>query len=192
MKRIILVCLALPLVALAQGAADQPAPTPGSLDELRKEYEKIREALFASRARAAAVGQALYNAKLQIFLKYGTPRFQAVPHATIRLDGAAVYDDTAGGIGNNETVRFDGFVAPGKHKVSIRVDAEAKDDTSFTSSTESTFTIEVPARRQVVLRATAKDDGDMGYSFPKSQRGTYKLHLDVEVESTELGNAPKK
>lgn len=193
MKRTVLIaCLALPLVALAQGASDQPAPTTTSLDELRKEYEKIREALFASRARAAAVGQALYNAKLQIYLRYGTPRFQAVPRATIRLDGAAVFDDTAGAVGTNETVRFDGFVAPGKHRVTVRVDAEAKDDTSFTSTTESTFTIDVPARRQVVLRATAKDDGDMGYSFPKSQRGTYKLHLDVEVESSELGNAPKK
>src|SRR5262249_46320292 len=127
MKRtVLLACLALPLVALAQGASDQqPAPT--SLDELRKEYERIREALFASRARAAAVGQALYNAKLQIHLKYGTPRFQAVPRATIRLDGAAVFDDTTGAIGTNETVRFDGFVAPGKHKVTVRVDAEAKD-----------------------------------------------------------------
>jgi hypothetical protein len=194
MKRFALaafVLLALPLVAHPQGEAPAPAP-PTSLDELRKEYERIREALFVSRARAAAVGQALYNAKLSIFLKYGTPRFQAVSRATIRLDGAPVFDDTAGTIGTNDTVRFDGFVAPGKHKVTIRIDAEAKDDTSYDSSVENTFTIEVPVRRQLVLRAEAKDDGDMGYAFPKKQRGSYKLILDVDVTSSELQNAPKK
>jgi hypothetical protein len=185
------VLVALPLVARSQGDAPAPAP-PTSLDELRKEYERIREALFVSRARAAAVGQALYNAKLSIFLKYGTPRFQAVSRATIRLDGAPVFDDTAGTIGTNDTVRFDGFVAPGKHKVTIRIDAEAKDDASYDSSVENTFTIEVPPRRQLVLRAEAKDDGDMGYAFPKKQRGSYKLILDVDVDSSELPNASKK
>ena len=187
------VLVALPLVARSQGDAPAPAPPPAtSLDELRKEYERIREALFVSRARAAAVGQALYNAKLSIFLKYGTPRFQAVSRATIRLDGAPVFDDTAGSIGTNDTVRFDGFVAPGKHKVTIRIDAEAKDDASYDSSVENTFTIEVPPRRQLVLRAEAKDDGDMGYAFPKKQRGSYKLILDVDVNSSELPNASKK
>jgi len=192
MKRFALAALVLVAPTIARPQAEPPAPAPTSLDELRKEYERIREALFASRARAAAVGQALYNAKLSIYLKYGTPRFQAISRATIRLDGAPVFDDTAGVIGTNDTVRFDGFVAPGKHKLTIRIDAEAKDDTSYDTSVDNTFTIEVPARRQVVLRAEAKDDGDMGYNFPKKQRGTYKLVLDVDVTSSELQNAPKK
>jgi hypothetical protein len=156
------------------------------LDELQREYEKIREGLFASRARAAAVASALYNAKLQVYLRYTTPRFFHVPRAVIRIDGATVFDDGSSVVASDNVLRFEGFVAPGKHQVTIRVDAEAKDDPSFTTSTESTLTIDVPARRQVILRAAAQDGGDMGHSWGKKTKGSYRLHLDVDVEGKAL------
>lgn len=203
MRRLALLALLLAAPALAQAPqapppAAPPPPPPQSgatagganLDELQKEYEKIRESLFAARARAAAVSSALYSSKVQVFLRYTTPRFFQVSRAVIRLDGASVFDDSSSTIAADNVLRFDGFVAPGKHQLTIRVDAETKDDPSFTTSTESTFTIDVPARRMVILRAEAKDDGNMGYSWGKKNKGSYKLHLDVAVEGKALADAP--
>src|SRR5262249_38139872 len=148
------------------------------IDDLQKEYEKIREGLFTARARAAAVGAAMYSSKLQVFLKYGTPRFFHISRAVIRLDGSAIFDDAVGAIGADDVMRYEGFIAPGKHVVTIRVDAETKDDSSFSSSSESTFVIDVPQKKQVTMRAMAEDGGDMGFAWNKKQHGAYRLHLD--------------
>jgi hypothetical protein len=185
---------AAPAPAQAQEPPPEPAPAPASgMDDLRKEYDRIREALFASRARAAAVGAAVYTAKLQIYLHYGTPRFYHVSRAAVRVDGASVWEDTQGTVGADDALRFEGFVAPGKHQVTVRLESEAKDDTSFTSTSEESFVIDVPARRLVILRAQAVDNGDMGFAWGKHQKGSYKLHLDAEVEAKAMANAtPEK
>ncbi len=196
MKRAVLVALLLSATATAQeppATAPPPAPAPatGSLEDLQKEYEKIRESLFTARARSAAVASEVYSSRVQVYLRYTTPRFFSVARATIRLDGAPVYDDTTGAIASDNVLRWSGFVAPGKHQISIRVDAETKDDPSYTTATESTFTIDVPARREVTLRAQAEDAGDMGYSWGKKNKGSYKLRLDVGVEGKNLDVAAK-
>jgi hypothetical protein len=156
---------------------------PPKLDDLQKEYERIRESLFTSRARAAAVAASLYSSKVQVYLRYTTPRFFHVSRAVVELDGAAVYQDAAGAVAADDLVRYDGFVAPGKHQVTLRVDAETKDDVSYSTRTESTFTIDVPQHRVVVLRGEVEDSGDMGYSWGKKNRGSYRLHMDVDVEA---------
>jgi hypothetical protein len=175
------------LSSLAIGdEAPAPAPTPQKVDELQKEYERIRESLFTARTRAAAVGAALYSSKVQVFLKFGTPRFFHVGRSVIRLDGASVFEDASGAIANDELMRFEGFVAPGKHLVTVRVDSDSKDDSSFTSSTESTFIVDVPQHKVVTLRAQAEDGGDMGSTFPKKGKGSYRLHLDADVTTADM------
>src|SRR5262245_24387348 len=62
------------------------------VDALRQEYLKLRDELFASRARAAAVASALYSTKITIKLAYTTGRFYNIRRATVRLDGANVFD----------------------------------------------------------------------------------------------------
>jgi len=163
-------------------AVPAPAAQP-SIDELQREYEKIRAELFSARARAAALSQTVHSSKVQIYLRYTTPRFFHVNRASIRIDGASVFEDLTSAVANDNVMRFDGFVAPGKHQVTLRIDAETKDDPAYGTSTESTFTIDVPARRLVILRADVEDQGDMGYSWGKKSRGSYKLHLDVGVEA---------
>src|SRR5205814_1074169 len=80
----------------AKPAADSPAEAEATaaaddgvdVDALRQQYEKIREKLFTSRATSAAVGDALYSARLEIHLRYGSGRFFGLKRVTIRLDGA--------------------------------------------------------------------------------------------------------
>lgn len=190
--------LGLSLAPLAHGQERAEAPAAPreatdaeavDVDALRKEYEGIRERLFTSRARAAVVGDALYSSQLRIHLKHASGRFWAVRRATIRLDGANVYDDTQGAIVGDDAPRFEGFVAPGRHVVTIRIEAVSRDDDRITTTTEDSFTIDVPQKKLVLVRAKAADDGDMGWSWKRKAKGSYALRLDVRVEAREPAGA---
>lgn len=175
------------------GAAPTPASTAEteSVDALRRRYFELRDKLFRSRARAAAVASALYSTRVEIGLDYKTPRHQTVTRATIRLDGANVYDDTQGQIAQDEAVRFEGYVAPGRHRVTIRVEATAKDDDRFTTASETTFVVEAPRGKDLIVKARAKDDGDMGYRWQRKSAGNYRLRLDIDVEAKKATGGKK-
>jgi hypothetical protein len=180
--------------APARPAADSPAEAEAAaasddgvdVDALRQNYEKIREKLFASRATSAAVGDALYSARLTIKLRYASGRFFGLKRVTIRLDGANVFDDAQGKIADDDAPRFESFVAPGKHVVTIRIEAVSKDDDRIMSTVEDSFTLDVPGDKQTTVAAKAEDGGDLGYAWKRSARGSYKLHLDVGVKAQDL------
>jgi hypothetical protein len=159
-----------------------PAPS-DDVDALRQEYLKLRDQLFRSRARAAAVASALYSSKLRILLDYGSARFYTVTRATVRLDGASVYDDAQGAIAADRAPRWEGFVAPGRHMVTVRIEATGKDDRRFATALESSFTVQAPAGKDLLVRCAARDDGDIAYQWQRSEKGAYRLRLDVGVES---------
>jgi len=191
---LVITLLALPAVAAAQAedppeaaeaadaeAADADAGT--SLDSLRKEYLRLRDKLFRSRARAAAVGDALYSTKLSIYLHWGSARFYNISRATIRLDGSNIFDDAQGTIASDEAPRFEGFVAPGRHVISVRLETEGKEDDRFTSTIESSFTIQAPGGKNVKIDVRAKDDGNIPYQWKKNETGSYKLRLDAKIST---------
>lgn len=188
----------------AAPAAPAPAPTPApppaptesttpetaptsegnDVDALRQEYLKLRDELFASRARAATIASALYSTRVQIKLKFGSARFWGVSRAVIRLDGAGVYDDTSGTIGGDDAVRFDGWIAPGRHLVTVRLELTGKDDDRFTTATESTFVVQAVPGKDLEVAVRAADDGDIAYGWKRGERGGYRLGLDVDVKTT--------
>jgi hypothetical protein len=165
------------------GATAAPDQEALDIDALRQEYLRLRDELFRSRARAAAVASALYSTRLRIHLDHESARFYTITRSTIRLDGASVYDDSEGAIGADRAVRFEGYVAPGSHRIAVRIEATGKDDARFGSVVENTFTIEAPAGKDVIVRVRARDGGDIAYAWQKKQRGSYKLQLDVAVET---------
>jgi hypothetical protein len=135
------------------------------------------------------VAGALYSTKLQVNLRYGSGRFQTINRATIRLDGANIYDDTSGAIATDPAPRFEGFVAPGRHVLSVRIEATAKDDDRFTSTVETQVVIQAPPGSDVAVTARAKDDGDMAYAWRKKQKGAYRLRLDIDVKAQKRPDA---
>jgi hypothetical protein len=167
-----------------EAASDEPAATgDGDVDTLRQEYLQLRDELFKSRARANTVASQLYSTRIQIRLTYTTARYYNPAKATIRLDGASVYEDATGAIGGDDGIRFDGYVAPGRHLVTFRVEATGKDDDSFTSVTESQIVVKAVAGKDLVVAAKAKDGGDISYEWKKSERGSYGLGIDVAVKT---------
>ncbi|HET6612581.1 MAG TPA: hypothetical protein VFG83_11345 [Kofleriaceae bacterium] len=163
--------------------AETTPPADTDIATLEREYRELREALFQSRARAATVASALYSTRIAIKLHYATARFYTIDRAIIRLDGATVFEDTEGKIASDGGPRFAGYVAPGRHMVTIRVEVTGVDDARFTSATESSFVVMAKKGSDVTVTARAADDGDMAYAWKKDHHGTYKLGLDIDVKA---------
>ncbi len=161
-------------------AGDKGGP---DVDTLRQEYLALRDELFKSRARANAVAGQLYSTRMQIKFTWGSARYYGVSKASIRLDGATVYEDATGAIAGDDGVRFDGYVAPGRHLVTFHVEATGKDDDSFTSVTESQIVVKAVANKDLMVSAKGKDNGDIAYEWKKSEKGSYGLGIDVTVKS---------
>jgi hypothetical protein len=167
-------------------AEEEPPKKEGKevdVDALRQEYLSLRDELFKSRARANAVASQLYSTRVTIKFTWGSARHYGVSKASIRLDGATVYEDASGAIANDDGVRFNGFVAPGRHLVTFHVEASGKDDDSFTSATESQIVVKAVANKDLVISAKGHDNGDIAYEWKRSEKGSYGLGIDVAVKT---------
>lgn len=172
----------------AEPAADKPGDGP-DVDSLRQEYLGLRDELFKSRARANAVASQLYSTRVQVKLTYTTGRYYNPAKASIRLDGANVYEDATGAIAGDDGVRFDGYIAPGRHLITFRVEATGKDDDSFTSTTESQIVVKAVAGKDLIVAAKAKDSGDIAYEWKRAEKGSYGLGIDVAVKTAKTAEA---
>ncbi len=174
-----------PVVAPAPVAPAPPDDARGAVDVdgLRQEYLKLRDELFESRARAATVSSALYSTRIEVKLNFTTGRFYGVTRAMVRLDGASVFDDTSGVVATDDAVRFSGWIAPGRHVLTLRVETVGKDDERFTSATESTVVVQAIAGKDLTVTARASDGGDIAYAWKKKQQGSYQLGIDVDVRT---------
>ncbi|MFT3700505.1 MAG: hypothetical protein QM831_45595 [Kofleriaceae bacterium] len=174
---------------MGSGSAAEPEKTDKKdekepdVDSLRQEYLSLRDELFKSRARANAVASQLYSTRIQIKFNWTTGRYYGVSKASVRLDGATVYEDAGGAIAADDGVRFDGYVAPGRHLVTFHVEASGKDDDSFTSSTESQVVVKAVANKDLIVTAKGHDNGDIAYEWKKSEHGNYGLGIDVSVKT---------
>jgi hypothetical protein len=174
----------------AAGASEEPPPKDSKepdVDALRQEYLSLRDELFKSRARANAVASQLYSTRVTIKFTWGSARYYGVSKASIRLDGATVFEDATGAIAADDGVRFDGYVAPGRHLVTFHVEATGKDDDSFTSATEAQIVVKAVANKDLVVSAKGRDSGDIAYEWKRSERGSYGLGIDVSVKSVASG-----
>jgi hypothetical protein len=163
---------------------EKPSGNEPDVDSLRQEYLSLRDELFKSRARANAVASQLYSTRIQVKLTYTTARYYNPAKATIRLDGASVYENTTGAIGTDDGVRHDGYLAPGRHLLTFRIEATGKDDDTFGSVTETQIVVKAVAGKDLIVTAKAHDGGDIAYEWKRKERGSYGLGIDVAVKTT--------
>ena len=79
-------------------------------------------------------------------------------------------------------MRFDGYVAPGRHLITFHVEATGKDDDTFTSATETQIVVKAVAGKDLIVAAKAKDAGDIAYEWKRKEKGSYGLGIDVVGE----------
>jgi hypothetical protein len=172
--------------ATAPADKEEPPAKDGKevdVDALRQEYLALRDELFKSRARANAVASQLYSTRMSIKFTWGSERHYSVSKASIRVDGATVFEDSTGSIAKDDGIRFNGYVAPGRHLVTFHVEAKGKDDDSFTSTTESQIVVKAIANKDLMIAAKGRDSGDIAYEWKRSEKGNYGLGIDVAVKS---------
>jgi len=164
--------------AAAPAKSDEP-----DVDALRQEYLALRDELYKSRARANAVASQLYSTRVSIKLTWTSGRYYGVSKSSIRLDGTTVFEDDKGAIAGDDGVRFDGYIAPGKHLVTFHVEAAGKDDDAFTEATEAQVAVQAVANKDLTISAKAHDSGDIAYAWKREQHGNYGLGVDVAVRT---------
>lgn len=176
---------ATPSSTVAESTTPEIAPSAElvDVDALRQEYLQLRDELFKSRARASTLSSQLYTTKISIRFAFTTGRHYGVNKATIRLDGASVYDDAEGAVASDDAVRFEGYVAPGKHLLTFRIETTGKDDDRFTSAQEVQVALQAVANKDLVVVAKAKDGGNIAYEWKKGEKGSYGLGIDVQVKA---------
>jgi len=176
----------------AAGTQKTETKTEVDVDTLRQEYLALRDELFKSSARANAVASQLFSTRIAIHLTWTSARYYGVTKASIRLDGANVYEDAAGAIAGDDGVRFDGYVAPGRHLVTFHVEATGKDDDTIATTTEAQVVVKAVAGKDLIVAAKAHDNGDIAFEWKKKERGAYALGVDVAVHTQPPGGADGK
>jgi hypothetical protein len=174
-------------VAAPPSESTTPALAPDAervdVEALRRDYLDLRDELFRSRARASTLSSQLYSTKITIRFAFTSARYYGLNRATIRLDGASVYDDTDGSVAADDAIRFEGFVAPGRHLLTFRIEATGKDDDRFTSAQEVQVALQAVAGKDLMIVAKAKDGGDIAYAWKRGEKGRYDLGIEVSVKT---------
>lgn len=164
----------------AEQQTSPPVPAPSlDLAKLRTEYDRLRDELFRSRARAELVEEGIYASRLGASLRWkGAPDF-ILRRAEIRLDGNAIWD-------SGEKPLVDEFIKvserpakPGPHTLTVRIEVRPgkkgeKEKADLGYESEQTFVINVPDGLRTNVAITGDDDGDLP---------GYEPEIEVGVES---------
>jgi hypothetical protein len=175
---------AKPAPAPAAKPSPAPPPAPASagpspdLERLRADYDRLRDDLFRSRARAQIAEDALYKSKLSATFRWkGAPNY-VLHHAAIRLDGGEIWDSGDKNVTDDLVTVAERGVKPGPHALTLRIDIrpgkKSKDSDKLGYVSEHTFAIIVPDGMRTRVAIVGDEDGDA----PE-----YQPEIEVELES---------
>ncbi len=159
--------------------AAAPAPSP-DLAKLRADYDRLREQLYRSRARAELAREGLYASKFGARLHWkGAPDF-VLRRAEIRLDGNTVWDSGEKPMVDEQVQVAERPIKPGPHALTVRLEVRpgkksSKETQDLGYASEQTFVVNVRDGKRTTVELEADDDGDLP---------GYEPEMAVEVEST--------
>jgi hypothetical protein len=170
--------------AADDGSAEQrtapPVPAPAfDLTKLRAEYDRLRDELFRSRARAELVEEGIYASKLSATLRWkGAPDF-ILRRAEIRLDGNSIWDSGEKPLVDELIKVSERPAKPGPHTLTVRLEVRPgkkgeKEHADLGYESEQTFVVNVAEGRRTAVEITADDDGDLP---------GYEPEIEIGVES---------
>ena len=155
-------------------------PSPAiDLAKLRTEYDRLRNELFRSRARAELVEEGIYASRLAATLRWkGAPDF-ILRRAEIRLDGNSIWDSGEKPLVDELIKVSERPTKPGPHTLTVRIEVRPgkkgeKEHADLGYESEQTFVINVPDGQRTNVKITGDDDGDLP---------GYEPEIEIEVES---------
>jgi hypothetical protein len=156
-----------------------PAPATFDLAKLRAEYDRLRDDLFRSRARAELVEEGIYDSRLAATLRWkGAPDF-ILRRAEIRLDGNSIWDSGEKPLVDELIKVSERPAKPGPHTLTVRIEVRPgkkgeKEHANLGYESEQTFVVNVPDGKRTTVAITGDDDGDLP---------GYEPEIEIEVES---------
>jgi hypothetical protein len=162
-------------------AKDAPTAAAGAspdLERLRADYDRLRDELFRARSRAQIVEEGLWSSRLSATFRWkGGPSY-LVHHASVRLDGADVWDSGDKPVTDDLVTVAERPVKPGPHALTLRIDIrpgkKSKDSDKLGYVSEHTFAIIVPDGKRTRVDIKGDEDGDA----PE-----YEPEIEVELET---------
>jgi hypothetical protein len=147
------------------------------------DYDKLIGDIAALRARVAAVGDALFVARISLAVETDGSHAR-VGRMVVSLDDGVVYTAPANFRADDPTVIYDHAVAPGRHAVTVDVDRRDDRDETFKDAQLARFIVDVPADNKLSVTLRLGDDSNMGGSFASDRSGKYDLRVRMKATAT--------
>lgn len=174
-----------------QQPAETPPPSPPAEEEepagpdlgpLREELQGILDDLVQARARAAAVGQALFHTRLRIVVqRRGDDMFLA--RLVVKLDNGVVFRSEPSFRGDAGVRIFEGFATPGPHQVEFEIEQRARGGETYRYHLRDSYRFEVLADRLTELTLVIDDDSEIADDFPDDESGEYDVRTRLRVDT---------
>jgi hypothetical protein len=154
------------------------------LDALNREYNQLRDDLFRSRAKAHLIGDALFKTKIVATFQYKAQRAWPIKKVTLKIDDQPVF--TADSPSTQDPLKlYDGFAAPGKHTLAVRVDCGATGEDRVAYGAEGTFVVDVAENKQSNVAFVVDETGDGPQKIAKKREGTFDVRVRADLETVE-------
>ena len=165
-----------------------PEPTTSKanvdLDALNNEYNQLRDELFRSRAKAHLLGDALFKTKIVATFQYKAQRAWPIKKVTLKIDDQPVF--TADSPATQDPLKlYDGFAAPGRHTLAVRVECGATGEDRVAYGAEGVFVVDVAENKQSNVGFVVDETGDGPTKLAKKKEGTFDVRVRADVETVE-------
>ena len=165
-----------------------PEPTPTranvDLDALNSEYNGLRDELFRSRAKAHLLGDALFKTKIVATFQYKAQRAWPIKKVTLKIDDQPVFSADAPST-TDPLKLYDGFAAPGKHSLAVRVECGAVGGDRVAYGAEGTFVVDVAENKQSNIAFSVDETGDGPEKLAKKREGEFDVRVKADVVTVE-------
>jgi len=170
-------------------AAPEPPPPPKKsaveLDGLVAEYTAIRDELFRSRAKGAVLGEALLKTHLVVMFRYEAGRAWPLKKINLKLDERPVYSGESIN-GADYSKIFETVAAPGRHVLSVRVEASGTGEDRITYAAEGTFGFELADDKLTRVELTADESGSGPSAIAKRKEGSFDLRVKANIKALDV------
>lgn len=190
---------AAPTATPAEASPATPAPTPPpppppseappsrgavDLESLNREYDELRDELFRSRAKAHLLGDALFKTRIVARFKYEAQRAWPLKKVTLKIDDQPVFTADAPSTADPLQL-YDGFAAPGRHTLALRVECGAVGEDRVGYATEGSFLVDVVDDKQTKIDFVVDESGDGPKKLAEKHEGSFDVRIKADVETQE-------
>lgn len=156
------------------------------LDTLNGEYNQLRDELFRSRAKARLIGDALFKTKINASFVYKAQRSWPLKKVSLKIDDQPVF--TADAPATTDPLKlYDGFAAPGRHTLALKVDCAAVGEERVAYGAEGVFIIDVAENKQTRVVFLVDESGDGPSKLAKKREGSFDVRVKADIETVERG-----